>query len=61
LHGQLATTDAEGAQGTVGANDRFYWPSRHNVKVDMYAEIIMFSPQAEHGRVIDHMINRVKG
>jgi hypothetical protein len=61
LHGQLTTTNAEGAQETVKANDLFYWPPGHNVKVDADAEIIMFSPQHEHGLVIDHMINKVKG
>jgi hypothetical protein len=61
LHGQLTTTNAEGAQETVKENDLFYWPPGHNVKVDADAEIIMFSPQHEHGHVIDHMINKVKG
>ena len=61
LHGQLTTTDATGAQETVQANDLFYWPPGHNVKVDVDADIIMFSPQREHSHVINHMIERVKG
>ena len=61
LHGQLTTTDASGAQETVNANDLFYWPAGHNVKVNMDAEIIMFSPQHEHSHVINHMIEKVKG
>ena len=61
LRGQLTTTDAQGAQETVYANDLFYWPPGHNVKVDADAEIIMFSPQREHSHVINHMIERVKG
>jgi len=61
LRGQLTTTDAGGAQETVNANDLFYWPPGHNVKVDADAEIIMFSPQREHSHVIDHMIKKVKG
>ena len=60
LRGQLTTTDAGGAQETVSANDLFYWPPGHNVKVDVDAEIIMFSPQREHSRVINHMIDKVK-
>ena len=60
LRGQLTTTDAGGAQETVNANDLFYWPPGHNVKVNTNAEIIMFSPQREHSRVIDHMIEKVK-
>ncbi len=61
LRGRLTTTDAKGAQETVNANDLFYWPPGHNVKVDLDAEIVMFSPQREHSRVIDHMIEKVKG
>ncbi|MDP2619561.1 MAG: hypothetical protein Q8P46_05220 [Hyphomicrobiales bacterium] len=60
LHGRLTTTDANGARETVEANDLFYWPPGHNVKVDADAEIVMFSPQREHSRVISHMIEKVK-
>lgn len=60
LRGQLTTTDANGAQETVNANDLFYWPPGHNVKVDADADIVMFSPQHEHSQVINHMIQMVK-
>jgi len=60
LRGELTTTDAGGAQETVTANDLFYWPPGHNVKVNADAEIVMFSPQREHSQVIDHMIEKVK-
>lgn len=59
LRGRITTTDARGATETVTANDLFYWPPGHNVKVDDDAEIIMFSPQHEHSHVIDHMIRAV--
>lgn len=42
------------------ANDLFYWPEGHNVKVTEDAEIIMFSPQREHTHVIEHMREKVK-
>lgn len=61
IRGQLTTTDAQGTPEIVKANDLFYWPPGHNVKVDADAEIIMFSPQHEHSQVIDHMIKKVKG
>lgn len=61
LRGQITTTDATGAQETVKANDLFYWPPGHNVKVNADAEIIMFSPQLEHTHVIDHMREKVAG
>lgn len=59
LRGELTTTDAGGEQETVKANDLFYWPAGHNVRVDADAEIVMFSPQREHTSVIDHMIRVV--
>ncbi len=61
LRGRITTTDASGRQETVEANDLFYWPPGHNVKVDADAEIVMFSPQVEHSHVIDHMIAKVNG
>jgi hypothetical protein len=61
LRGRITTTDANGATETVEANDLFYWPPGHNVKVEADAEIIMFSPQYEHTHVIDHMIEKTKG
>jgi hypothetical protein len=60
LRGELTTTDAQGAQETVTANDLFYWPPGHNVKVNVDAEIVMFSPQREHSQVINHMVEKVK-
>jgi len=61
LRGQLTTTDEHGVRETVNANDLFYWPPGHNVKVDVDAEIVMFSPQHEHSIVINHMIEKVNG
>jgi hypothetical protein len=60
LRGRLTTTNADGVQETVNANDLFYWPPGHNVKVDSDAEIVMFSPQHEHSQVIEHVIEKVK-
>jgi hypothetical protein len=60
LRGQITTTNQNGATETVKANDLFYWPPGHNVKVDADAEIVMFSPQHEHTQVINHMKEKVK-
>ena len=59
LRGRITMTDAHGVGETVTANDLFYWPPGHNVRVEADAEIIMFSPQHEHKLVIDHMIEKV--
>jgi len=60
IKGALTTTDAAGHQETVRANDLFYWPKAHNVKVVEDAEIVMFSPQDKHTVVLDHMREKVK-
>jgi hypothetical protein len=61
VRGELTTTDGGGKQETVRADDLFYWPPGHNVRVDADAEIVMFSPQHEHSHVINHMIEKTKG
>ena len=61
LKGTITTTDKTGGEETVNANDLFYWPPGHNVRVDADAEIIMFSPQDEHTEVIDHMRDKIDG
>ncbi|MEA2748199.1 MAG: hypothetical protein QOI41_2342 [Myxococcales bacterium] len=60
VRGTITTTDAKGVKETVNANDLFYWPPGHNVKVEADAEIVMFSPQREHSHVINHMIEKTK-
>jgi hypothetical protein len=59
LGGRVTTTDAAGTRETVEAGDLFYWPPGHNVKVDVDADIVMFSPQREHSKVIEHMIEKL--
>lgn len=61
LSGRITTIDASGARETVTDNDLFYWPPGHNVQVESDAEIILFSPQHAHSKVIDHMIAKVSG
>jgi hypothetical protein len=60
LSGQLTTTDANGVEESVSAEELFYWPAGHNIKVNEDAEIIMFSPQQQHTTVINHLIEVFK-
>lgn len=60
ISGEVSTTNAEGVEEVVVANDLFYWPPGHNVKVIKDAELVMFSPQKEHTQVIDHMKEKTK-
>jgi hypothetical protein len=59
LRGRITTTSADGTKETVNANDLFYWPPGHNVKVDADADIVMFSPVNEHVSVVNHMKAKV--
>lgn len=61
LRGELTTKDARGKEETVRTGDLFYWPAGHNVKVTADSELIMFSPQAEHLHVVDHMRAKLSG
>ena len=43
------------------AQDLFHWPPGHSVRVLEDAEVVLFSPQDEHGHVMDHMLARMAG
>ena len=55
LRGELTVTYADGTEEVVSGGDLFYWPPGHTVRVSEEAEVILFSPQDEHNKVIDHM------
>lgn len=59
LSGRLTVSYADGSEETCGDGDVFYWPPGHSVRVAEAAEVILFSPQLEHGQVIDHMLDKM--
>ena len=59
LQGKLTVTYADGTQELNKSGDLFYWPPGHTVKVAEDAEVILFSPQYEHSKVIDHMLDKM--
>jgi hypothetical protein len=61
LQGELTVTYADGSDEVIAGGDLFYWPPGHSVKVGQDAEVILFSPQHEHGEVIDHMLHKMGG
>lgn len=61
LEGDLTVTWAGGAREEVRGGDLFYWPPGHSVKVGADAEVILFSPQLEHGEVMEHMKRKMGG
>jgi len=61
LKGEVTATYADKSTETVAAGDLFYWPPGHTVKVEQDADVILFSPQEEHGTVINHMLKMAGG
>jgi hypothetical protein len=55
LEGALVVTYTDGREETCTKDDLFYWPPGHSVRVLDDAEVILFSPEAEHVAVMDHM------
>lgn len=61
LAGEVVVTYTDATEETCRSGELFYWPPGHSVRVNDDAEIILFSPQAEHGAVIDHIQQQVGG
>ncbi|MFW2368124.1 MAG: cupin domain-containing protein [Desulforhopalus sp.] len=60
LQGKLTVSFADGHEETAAASDLFYWPPGHSVRADEDTEMILFSPEHEHSRVIDHILDKVQ-
>jgi hypothetical protein len=61
LDGAVVVTYTDGTEETCSANELFYWPPGHSVRVVDDAEVILFSPQVEHEQVMDHMLAKMAG
>ena len=61
ISGEVVVTFTNGDEETCVGDDLFYWPPGHSVRVVQDAEIIAFSPQAEHVAVMDHMLAQTGG
>lgn len=59
ISGQVTVDYTDGSRERCVAGDLFYWPAGHSVRVDSDAELIMFSPQAEHSEVIEHIRSKL--
>jgi hypothetical protein len=61
IAGEVVATFTNGDEETCVADDLFYWPPGHSVRVVQDAEMILFSPQAEHVAVLDHVLAQMGG
>ena len=59
LQGERTVTYSDGLEELVSTGDLFYWPPGHTVKVSEDSEFILFSPQEEHGKVLDHLSEKM--
>jgi hypothetical protein len=59
LEGELTVTYTGGDEEVIEGGELFYWPPGHSIRVGENAEVILFSPQAEHTKVLDHMLNKM--
>ncbi len=56
LKGELVVSYTDGKVETCRGGDLFHWPPGHSVRVEQDAEVVLFSPEREHGQVMDHML-----
>ncbi len=61
ISGKVIVRYTDGAEETCSGQDLFHWPAGHSVRVVDDAEVVLFSPQAEHTAVMDHMLAKLAG
>lgn len=61
MSGEVVISYTDGTEETCVGEDLFYWPPGHSVRVIHDAEVILFSSQVEHVKVINHMITAMAG
>lgn len=61
LEGEVTVTYSDQREETVSSGDLFYWPPGHTIRVGSNAELILFSPQMEHCKVVDHLRKQLVG
>lgn len=59
ISGRVVVTYRDSSTERVTGGEVFYWPAGHSVRVEDSAELVMFSPQDEHGEVMDHIGRKI--
>ena len=60
IAGDVTVTYNDDTTDRCVTGDVFYWPPGHSVRVEVDAEIILFSPQLEHTAVMDHILTKLE-
>ena len=61
IEGAITVGYMDGSTESVNGGDLFYWPPGHTIAVTKDAEIILFSPEAEHCPVVEHLKKQLEG
>lgn len=59
ISGDVVIDYRDGSSETCRGGEVFHWPSGHSVKAETDSEVILFSPQVEHGAVIEHVKSKL--
>ncbi len=59
--GEVVVTYTDGEEESCVDDDLLYRRPGHSVRVLRDAEVIRFSPQVEHGKVMDPMLTQMAG
>jgi hypothetical protein len=59
IDGEVVVTYRDGTEETCTGGDVFHWPAGHSVRVTADTDVILFSPQVEHGLVLDHLLDQM--
>jgi len=57
--GDVFVTYSDGTTEHCTTGDVFHWPPGHSIRVDRDAELVLFSPEAEHTPVMDHILAKL--
>lgn len=57
ISGELVVSFTDGTETTCRGGEIFYWAPGHSVRVVAATEVVLFSPEAEHVAVLDHMLD----
>ena len=55
IAGDVVVSYTDGTTERCLTGEVFHWPAGHTVRVEQDAELILFSPQDQHGPVIEHV------
>jgi hypothetical protein len=61
ISGDALITYVDGTSEQCVTGDVFHWPAGHSVRADADTELILFSPQHEHGDVMAHVQRQLVG